>query len=92
MTKNKKTVDKAPEIEYSEINEESGIAVFEYDDTAYLPVWNETRKAYDMLLIRINVGSEQCVIERESTKYDSKHRALADVLSRYQDKFLKGRE
>lgn len=61
----------------------------EYDLKTYVPVWNDTFKRYDMLTVYINSGSEQTKITREATRYDSEHRAHADVIKRLTDDFMK---
>lgn len=78
MSKKKKEIEETPEVTEVE---------FEYDSTAYLPVWNETFKRYDMLLIRVNTSLEQAVVEREPTKYSEKHRALHDLINRVTKEF-----
>ncbi len=71
----KKNVE--PEVEKAE-----EVVEFEYHHTAYLPVWNESRKRYDMFLIRVNTSLETCVIERENLKTDQAVVALRDAVMR----------
>lgn len=63
--------------------------VFEYTDTTYCPVWNETAKRFDMLVIRVHGPTEQVEVHRQATRYDTKVRALHDVISRISAEFVK---
>lgn len=81
------------EQEVAALMDEEGVEVFEYTDTTFCPVWNETFKRYDMLRIRVNKNNEKCVIDkRESTRYDTQYRALDDVLQKFTNLFVKGEE
>lgn len=65
---------------------------FVADGRAYLPVWNETFKRYDMLIIYVNKDTMTTYIEREATKYDTEHRALHDIVKRVSDDFMKKKD
>lgn len=56
-----------------------------YDATAYLPIYNESRKAYDMLLVRIDTINKKAFVEVEKTTYDSEMRAHLDMMTRMAD-------
>lgn len=60
-----------------------------YNATAYLPVYNEERKAYDMLLIRVDTINKKAFVETEKMKYDIEARALQDLMKRYSEDFIK---
>jgi hypothetical protein len=68
--------------EDNELEGEEGDAWFPYDVSAYMPVYNKKRKAYDMLVVRINSETDESQVEREETRYDSIQRALLDVKTR----------
>lgn len=91
MAKNKKLdelLDGEAEEQDEVLNPPAAAPKFEYNATAYLPVWNETFSRYDMLLIRVNTATEECRIEREATKYDSEIRAQHDLVSRVNKDFM----
>lgn len=62
---------------------------FVFTDTTYCPVWNETHKRYDMLTIRVHGPTEQVRVERSPTRYDSKVRAMHDIIARISQEFIK---
>ncbi len=63
---------------------------FEHQDTAYLAVMNPETKKYDMLVIKLDLRTDTAVVERESTRFDSVHRAMQDTIGRISNKFIKG--
>lgn len=85
----KKKVDNEETLLDNVLNEEVvEEVVFSYDQTAYLPVFNHNRNAYDMFLIRVNTESKECFIEVEEMKYDSVMRASMDLKNRYAQDFV----
>lgn len=95
MSKKPKQVEpqEEQEVKDSALMVEGDTAVFDYTDTTFAPVWNETFQRYDMLRIRINRDTEECMVDkRESTRYNSHDRALHDVLKRLTNLFIKGED
>lgn len=82
----KKTVDDVNE-ELDEMGEESDEGYF--NATTYLPVYNQEREAYDMLLIRVDTKNKKAFVETEKMRYDSEARALHDMMSRVSTDFIK---
>ena len=64
------------------------IEYFEYNTTAYLPVFNDERKAYDMWLIRVDTNTKACHIEVEECRYNTSIRAAMDLKQRYAKDFV----
>lgn len=91
MSKNKKEFDNRGTAEDTTVFKEETKKVedFEYTHNAFCAVWNETRKQYDMLTIRINSGSEEIKIERSQRKYDSLPRAMEETMRLTESEFLK---
>jgi len=71
-----------------EVPEEETIE-FEYHQSAFLPVWNETHKRYDMFLLRVNTALESCVVEREALRTDQAVVALRDAVMRLEKEILR---
>lgn len=69
------------------ISEESDEGYF--NATTYLPLFNEERKAYDMLLVRVDTIRKKAFVEVEKMRYDSEARAMHDVLKRMSEDFMK---
>ena len=92
MSKKPKQVEpRKNEQDVSALTEEGDTVYFDYTDTTYCPVWNETFKRYDMLTIRLNRDTEECVVEkRESTRYNTSYRALHDLIEKISTLFVKG--
>ena len=61
------------------------------DGKAYLPVWNETFKRYDMLIIHVNTVTFETYIEREPTRATSDIRAQHELLQRVSADFMKNK-
>lgn len=90
MSKKKKEIYNEPEVtDILEEGEESQ-GPFEYDATAYLPVYNEARKLYDIWLLRVNTETKEVVLEVEQCRYDSPQRGLKDAMERMSQDSLKG--
>jgi hypothetical protein len=83
--KAKEVIDDVSE-EMDAISEESDSY---YNATAYLPVYNEEKKRYDMFLVRIDTVRKKAFVEVEPTRYDTETRALHDVMKRTTDDFIK---
>lgn len=66
--------------------------IFDYHETAYLPVFNKETKKYDMYLIRVNTDTQQAVVEVEPRSYDTKMRAHLEVCRILNDQFVKNKE
>lgn len=60
-----------------------------YNATAYLPLYNLERKAFDMLLIRVDTINKKAFVETEKTRYDTDSRALHDLIARVTNDFVK---
>lgn len=67
--------------------EESG-TYFDYTCTAFTVSRNENGK-FDLLVIRIDEDTDQAIIEREETRYDSVSRALMDIQVRMEQELTK---
>lgn len=71
---------------------DEGEESFYSDGTAYLPVFNKERSAYDMFIIRVNTKTKEVEIEVEQCTYDSVHRATFDLNQRYAKDSVGGRK
>lgn len=69
------------------LSEESDEGYF--NATAYLPVFNEDRKAFDMYLVRVDTINKKAFVEIEKMRYDTEARALHDLMSRLSSDFIK---
>jgi hypothetical protein len=78
----------SPKVEKQE--EQPAALPFEHQETAYLAVMNPETKKYDMLIIKIDLRTDETRVEREATRYDSVHRSLQDTIKRITDKMIKG--
>lgn len=95
MTKKPKQVEpQEPSQEVlSALTVEGNDTVFMFTDTTYASVWNEKEDRYDLLTIRINSETNECVIDkREATRYDTSYRALDDVIKKVTNLYIKGEE
>lgn len=66
--------------------EESG-TYFDYNLTAYSVVKNDNG-TYDLLLVRVDTDTDQAVVEREATRYDSIQRAILDIRVRTEQELI----
>lgn len=85
----KKRIYDEPEVDSLLDEGEETEAPFEFDATAYLPVFNKERKAYDMWFLRVNTETKHVVLEIEETRYDSVQRGLKDAMERLSQDFMK---
>lgn len=96
MSKKPKQVEESQEIAQeanSALMDEGSTVIFTYTDTTYAAVWNEAFNRYDMLRIRINSETEECIIDkREPTKYNTEYRALNDTMNKITNLYIKGEE
>lgn len=92
MSKNKrpkvnfgvKPVDKTEEKQYNSEEEAN------YTHKAYLPVYNEERKAYDLLTIHVDIKSHATQVELEEMRFDSPMRAMMELQKRHANDYIKG--
>lgn len=88
----KERLEAAVELAKSNTQEnEEPVEIFEYNCTAFMPVFNEARGAYDLLYVRIDTDNDTAIIEREQTRYDSVQRAILDVKLRYEKELVDNR-
>ncbi len=57
-------------------------AEFEYDVEAFTPVFNEERKEYDMYIFKLNIKTNQVLLEIEEMDYTANYRASSDLQQR----------
>lgn len=82
-----KKVDKTEEPQYNIENTDNKEPNF--TKKAYLPVYNEKRKAYDMLVINVDTELLLTEITVEEMRFDSEMRAMMELTKRYTDDFIK---
>lgn len=78
MAKKTKIVEEAVDLNEELEGEASEITWFDYDASAYTVLRNENG-TFDLAIIRIDSDTNQAIIEREPTRYDSVLRALLDI-------------
>lgn len=85
----KKEIYNEPEVDSLIEEGEESEGPFEYDATAYLPVFNKERGAFDMWMLRVNTDSKEVVLDVEEMRYDSVQRGLKDAMERLSQDSMK---
>lgn len=85
--KSKEVVEEVQDLG-ADLEGEAGEAYFDYSCSAFT-VSRNANGTFDLLVIRIDEDTDQAVVERETTRYDSISRALMDIKVRMEQELTK---